>query len=148
MGVSIVYGQIVCRTSPRQCCVQFHGCGRRGSIAAARTDQGSPTGALAVATGCRASHAGFPTPVREFNITPVQYSLLTTIGRSGELDQNSLALKIGLECTSAAEVVLRLQAAGCCAAGRIRRTAAQAGQLHAQGKKSGGKDGARRTARA
>jgi DNA-binding MarR family transcriptional regulator len=49
---------------------------------------------------------------REFNITPVQYSLLTTLSEFGELDQNGLALEIGLERTSVAEVVLRLQTRG------------------------------------
>jgi DNA-binding MarR family transcriptional regulator len=49
---------------------------------------------------------------RGFNITPVQYSLLTTLAELGELDQNSLALEIGLERTSVAEVVLRLQTRG------------------------------------
>lgn len=49
---------------------------------------------------------------REFNITPVQYSLMTTIEVHGELDQNSLALEIGLERTSVAEVVQRLHARG------------------------------------
>jgi DNA-binding MarR family transcriptional regulator len=49
---------------------------------------------------------------REFGITPVQYSLMTALAEPGELDQNSLALKIGLERTSVAEVVLRLQDRG------------------------------------
>ncbi len=47
---------------------------------------------------------------RGFAITPVQYSLMTTLLERGELDQNSLALEIGLERTSVAEVVPRLQA--------------------------------------
>lgn len=49
---------------------------------------------------------------REFNITPVQYSLMTALDQRGELDQNSLALEIGLERTSVAEVVPRLQERG------------------------------------
>jgi MarR family transcriptional regulator, lower aerobic nicotinate degradation pathway regulator len=49
---------------------------------------------------------------REFGITPVQYSLMTTLAARGELDQNSLALEIGLERTSVGEVVPRLQARG------------------------------------
>lgn len=49
---------------------------------------------------------------RAFGITPVQYSLMTALRESGELDQNSLALQIGLERTSVAEVVPRLQARG------------------------------------
>jgi DNA-binding MarR family transcriptional regulator len=49
---------------------------------------------------------------RPFAITPVQYSLMTALGERGELDQNSLALEIGLERTSVAEVVPRLQERG------------------------------------
>jgi DNA-binding MarR family transcriptional regulator len=49
---------------------------------------------------------------RAFGITPVQYSLMTALLERGELDQNSLALEIGLERTSVAEVVPRLQARG------------------------------------
>jgi DNA-binding MarR family transcriptional regulator len=49
---------------------------------------------------------------RGFDITPVQYSLMTTLAARGELDQNSLALQIGLERTSVAEVVPRLQRRG------------------------------------
>lgn len=54
----------------------------------------------------------FIAETREFNITPVQYSLLTALSEAGELDQNSLALEIGLERTSVAEVVLRLESRG------------------------------------
>jgi MarR family transcriptional regulator, lower aerobic nicotinate degradation pathway regulator len=49
---------------------------------------------------------------RDFDVTPVQYSLMTALGARGELDQNSLALEIGLERTSVAEVVPRLQRRG------------------------------------
>jgi DNA-binding MarR family transcriptional regulator len=49
---------------------------------------------------------------RGFNITPVQYSLLTTLAEHEQLDQKSLAHEIGLERTSVAEVVLRLQTRG------------------------------------
>jgi DNA-binding MarR family transcriptional regulator len=49
---------------------------------------------------------------RAFGITPVQYSLMTALLERGELDQNGLALEIGLERTSVAEVVPRLQARG------------------------------------
>jgi DNA-binding MarR family transcriptional regulator len=49
---------------------------------------------------------------RGFDITPVQYSLMTTLAARGELEQNSLALEIGLERTSVAEVVPRLQGRG------------------------------------
>jgi DNA-binding MarR family transcriptional regulator len=49
---------------------------------------------------------------RAFGITPVQYSLLTALAERGELDQHSLALEIGLERTSVAEVVPRLTERG------------------------------------
>jgi DNA-binding MarR family transcriptional regulator len=49
---------------------------------------------------------------RGFDITPVQYSLMTALAARGELEQNSLALEIGLERTSVAEVVPRLQGRG------------------------------------
>jgi MarR family transcriptional regulator, lower aerobic nicotinate degradation pathway regulator len=49
---------------------------------------------------------------RHFDITPVQYSLMTALDVRGELEQNNLALEIGLERTSVAEVVPRLQARG------------------------------------
>ncbi|WP_042881145.1 MarR family winged helix-turn-helix transcriptional regulator [Cupriavidus necator] len=47
-----------------------------------------------------------------FNITPVQYSLLTALHQHGELDQNTLALEIGLERTTVAEVIPRLEGRG------------------------------------
>ncbi|WP_028241250.1 MarR family winged helix-turn-helix transcriptional regulator [Stutzerimonas azotifigens] len=46
---------------------------------------------------------------REFNITPVQYSLMTALNTHGEMDQITLALEIGLERTSVAEVIPRLE---------------------------------------
>jgi DNA-binding MarR family transcriptional regulator len=49
---------------------------------------------------------------RDFGITPVQYSLMTTLAERGEMDQHSLALEIGLERTSVAEVIPRLQDRG------------------------------------
>ncbi|BCF93749.1 MULTISPECIES: MarR family winged helix-turn-helix transcriptional regulator [Paraburkholderia] len=48
----------------------------------------------------------------EFNITPVQYSLLTTLESLGEMDQNTLAIEVGLERSSVAEVIPRLNARG------------------------------------
>ncbi len=48
----------------------------------------------------------------EFNITPVQYSLLSTLEMLGEIDQNTLAVEIGLERSSVAEVIPRLHARG------------------------------------
>ena len=47
-----------------------------------------------------------------FNITPVQYSLLTTLEALGEIDQNTLAIEVGLERSSVAEVIPRLHARG------------------------------------
>lgn len=47
-----------------------------------------------------------------FDITAVQYSLLTALAEHGEMDQNTLALEIGLERSSVAEVLPRLQARG------------------------------------
>src|SRR5690606_18728333 len=44
-----------------------------------------------------------------FNITPVQYSLLSVLEQWGELDQNSLAHHVGLERSSVAEVLPRLE---------------------------------------
>jgi DNA-binding MarR family transcriptional regulator len=48
----------------------------------------------------------------DYDITPVQYSLLTTLDAFGELDQNSLAIQVGLERSSVAEVIPRLHARG------------------------------------
>lgn len=47
-----------------------------------------------------------------FNITPVQYSLMTALQERGELDQVSLASEIGLERSGIAEVIPRLEARG------------------------------------
>lgn len=49
---------------------------------------------------------------QDFAITPVQYSLMTALDERGEMDQHSLALAIGLERTSVAEVLPRLQERG------------------------------------
>lgn len=49
---------------------------------------------------------------KHHKITPVQYSLMTTLGAYGEMDQNSLAKEIGLERTSVAEVIPRLESRG------------------------------------
>jgi MarR family transcriptional regulator, lower aerobic nicotinate degradation pathway regulator len=46
------------------------------------------------------------------NITPVQYSLMTALAARGELEQSGLALEIGLERSSVAEVVPRMQRRG------------------------------------
>lgn len=52
----------------------------------------------------------FAEETQQFNITPVQFSLLTALVEHGEMDQNTLALEIGLERTSVAEVLPRLEA--------------------------------------
>src|SRR5580698_5965346 len=49
---------------------------------------------------------------RGYDITPVQYSLMTALAVRGELEQNSLALEIGMERSSVAEVVPRMQRRG------------------------------------
>lgn len=54
----------------------------------------------------------FNEQTREYSISPVQYSLLTVLDEHGEMDQNTLALKLGLERTSVAEVIPRLIARG------------------------------------
>jgi DNA-binding MarR family transcriptional regulator len=46
------------------------------------------------------------------DITPVQYSLMTALAARGELEQNSLAFEIGMERSSVAEVVPRMQRRG------------------------------------
>lgn len=51
----------------------------------------------------------FAEEVPDATITPVQYSLLSTLAEFGELDQNSLSHRIGLERTSVAEVLPRLE---------------------------------------
>lgn len=62
---------------------------------------------------------------RDFGITPVQYSLITTLDERGEMDQNSLALEIGLERTSVAEVLPRMQERGLL----VRRRSASDGRV-------------------
>lgn len=54
----------------------------------------------------------FAEETQQFNVTPVQYSLLTVLIEHGELDQNTLAYELGLERTSVAEVLPRLEARG------------------------------------
>ena len=49
---------------------------------------------------------------RGYDITPVQYSLMTALAVRGELEQNHLALEIGMERSSVAEVVPRMQRRG------------------------------------
>ena len=47
-----------------------------------------------------------------FDVTAVQYSLLTALAEHGEMDQNTLAYEIGLERSSVAEVLPRLESRG------------------------------------
>lgn len=47
-----------------------------------------------------------------FNITAVQFSLLTSLAEHGQMDQNTVALEIGLERSSVAEVLPRLEDRG------------------------------------
>jgi DNA-binding MarR family transcriptional regulator len=50
----------------------------------------------------------FAAECAEFDITPVQYGLLTTLGRMPDADQNSLAQEVGLDRTNVADVLIRL----------------------------------------
>lgn len=54
----------------------------------------------------------FLAETESFGITPVQYSLLTALDQHGELDQNTVALEVGLERTTVAEVIPRLEIRG------------------------------------
>jgi DNA-binding MarR family transcriptional regulator len=49
---------------------------------------------------------------REFNITPVQYGLLTALSIRGRLDQGSLGIELGIDRTNVADVLIRLEARG------------------------------------
>lgn len=49
---------------------------------------------------------------KAFRLTPVQYGLLTALAFRGELDQGSLAEELGLDRTTAAEVLARLETRG------------------------------------
>jgi len=58
-------------------------------------------------------HMGlFIAEVGAFNITPVQYSLLTTLVEHNEIEQTDLCMEIGLERTSVSEILPRLEARG------------------------------------
>jgi MarR family transcriptional regulator, lower aerobic nicotinate degradation pathway regulator len=48
----------------------------------------------------------------EFQVTPVQYSLLTALKERGEMDQASLAAAIGIDRTTTANVLARLEKRG------------------------------------
>ena len=49
---------------------------------------------------------------KDSGLTPVQYGLLTALSFRGELDQGSLAEELGLDRTSTAEVLSRLEKRG------------------------------------
>lgn len=49
---------------------------------------------------------------RPFNITPVQYGLLTALLLRGRLDQSSLAVELGIDRTNVTDVVSRLEKRG------------------------------------
>jgi DNA-binding MarR family transcriptional regulator len=49
---------------------------------------------------------------RAFNITPVQYGLLTALAIRGQLDQGSLGIELGIDRTNVADVLIRLSARG------------------------------------
>src|SRR5689334_19253448 len=49
---------------------------------------------------------------REFNITPVQYGLLTALSIRGRLDQGALGVELGIDRTNVADVLTRLEARG------------------------------------
>ena len=50
----------------------------------------------------------FAAECADFDITPVQYGLLTTLARMPDADQNSLAQEVGLDRTNVADVLVRL----------------------------------------
>ncbi|MFB6451347.1 MarR family winged helix-turn-helix transcriptional regulator [Bradyrhizobium tunisiense] len=47
-----------------------------------------------------------------FNITPVQYALLTTLSLNPDMDQNSLGKEVGIDRTNVADVLRRLERRG------------------------------------
>lgn len=49
---------------------------------------------------------------KDFEITPVQYGLLTTLKHTPDLDQNSLGQELGLDRTNVADVLVRLSKRG------------------------------------
>lgn len=57
-------------------------------------------------------HALFFEECSEFEITPVQYGLLTALKYSPGLDQKSLGIELGLDRTNVADVLVRLSNRG------------------------------------
>lgn len=54
----------------------------------------------------------FSQQTAEFAITPVQYSVLTSLNEHGAMDQASIAREVGLERTTVAEVIARIESRG------------------------------------
>jgi DNA-binding MarR family transcriptional regulator len=54
----------------------------------------------------------FTQETSEFAITPVQYSVLTALSEQGQSDQVTISREVGLERTTVAEVLSRLQGRG------------------------------------
>ncbi len=57
-------------------------------------------------------HALFFEECKDFNITPVQYGVMTALKYSPDLDQHSLGLELGIDRTNAADVLVRLEKRG------------------------------------
>lgn len=56
--------------------------------------------------------AMFAEECASFDITPVQYAVMTTLAHQPDCDQNSLAVEVGLDRTNAADVLRRLARQG------------------------------------
>ncbi len=54
----------------------------------------------------------FSQQTAEFGITPVQYSVLTSLNEHGAMDQVTIAREVGLERTTVAEVIARVESRG------------------------------------
>ena len=59
----------------------------------------------------------FSQETAEFGITPVQYSVMTSLNEHGAMDQVTIAREVGLERTTVAEVIARIESRGL-----VRRT--------------------------
>jgi DNA-binding MarR family transcriptional regulator len=70
-------------------------------------------------------HALFFECCQEFTITPVQYGLLTTLSERPGLDQTSLCLELGVDRTTMADVLRRLEQRG-----MVKREASEADGRH------------------
>ena len=54
----------------------------------------------------------FQSETESFGITPVQYSVMTTLADGQSRDQKTVAFEVGLERSSVADVILRLETRG------------------------------------